>query len=583
MERRLAAIFAADVVGFSRRMGVDEAATLARVAALRDGILTPLLLEHRGRLFKTMGDGFLAEFASAVQAVACALAVQARLAEQDEPDRLQLRIGVHSGDVVVQGDDLMGDGVNIAARLEPLAEPDGICISARVHEDLAGKLTVTAEDMGEQTLKNIARPIRVFRLRPAVAPHPAPALPSKPSIAVLAFTNMSGDQEQEYFADGIAEDIITALSHIRWLFVIARNSSFTFKGRAVDVKLVGRELGVRYVLEGSVRRAGNRLRITGQLIEAATGTHVWAERYDRTMDDIFDIQDELTRAVVTAIDAVLAAQERERAGRMAPDKLDTWELYHRGMWHFFRNTFEDYQESVRFLREAERLDPSSPAVQTGLALCTLTGGWMFEPARRMEWLKTGREYARVATALNPRDSMARALYGLAMANCGEHAASLMETTLAVELNPNNSWAHGFHALALGYGGRPGEALPHFDLAFRLSPFDSLRWLWSHGLATTLYFHGDHEASLAAGKDLIRALPDAMFGYRHCLVALTELGRMEEAEYHAEIIHNRFAPHMTNFITSRWGEWREQDHARYVATLVKGGLTVREGALVRKPT
>jgi adenylate cyclase len=578
MERRLAAILAADVVGFSRQMGADEAGTLARIAALRADVLDPLLAEHRGRLFKTMGDGFLAEFASAVQAVACAVAVQARLANQ--PVGVRLRIGIHAGDVVVQGEDLMGDGVNIAARLEPLAEAGGIVISARVREDLAGKLTVTAEDMGEPALKNITTPIRAFRIRPAAAPASGPALPDKPSIAVLAFTNMSGDAEQEYFADGIAEDIITALSHIRWLFVIARNSSFTYKGRAVDLKQVGRELGVRYILEGSVRRAGNRLRVTGQLIEADTGTHVWAERYDRTMEDIFDIQDELTRAVVTAIDDVLGLHERERAGRLAPERLSTWETYHRGMWHFFRNTFDDYQEAGRLLLEAARLDPKSALLRTGLALRDLAGGWMFEPARRMEWLKTGREHAHVAATINPRDSMARALYGQALLNWGEHEAALRETTAAVELNPNNSWAHGLHAGVLGYGGRPAEALPHFEQALRLNPLDSLRWLWVHARSTTLYFAGEYEASLASGKEMIHLLPNAMASYRHCMAALTELGRREEADYYADILFERFAAHVTWFLTTRWQEWREVDHNRYIATMAKGGLLMRDGVLTR---
>jgi len=406
------------------------------------------------------------------------------------------------------------------------------------------------------------------------------ALPDTPSIAVLAFTNMSGDSDQEYFSDGIAEDIITALSHVSWLFVIARNSSFTYKGRAVDLKQAGREMGVRYLLEGSVRRAENRLRITAQLIEAETGVHVWAERYDRTLDDMFAIQDEITNAVVSAIEPVLAASERERAGRMAPDKLGTWELYHRGMWHFFRNNLEDYHAAGKFLAEAERLDPGSPAVQTGLALCTLTGGWMFEPGRRSEWLKTGREYARIATTLNPNDSMAHALYGLALINWGEHDAAIAEAARAVEINPNNSWAQGMYATTLGYSGRTGEALPHFEWAFRLSPMDPLRWLWSHASATTLFFHGDYEASLAAGKDLVRSLPNAVFGYRHCLVALVMLGRTAEAREYADIIYTRFARELAAFLSTVWGEWRQQDHDAYVAVIAKGGLVLRDGGVAR---
>lgn len=577
-ERKLAAILAADVVGFSRQMGADEAGTLARISALRTEVLEPLLVEHRGRLFKTMGDGFLVEFSSAVQAVACAVAVQTRLAEQ--ADGVRLRIGVHQGDVVVQGEDLMGDGVNIAARLEPLAEAGGVVISARVREDLTGKLTVAAEDMGDQALKNIATPIRAFRIRPAAAPVAGPALPDKPSIAVLAFTNMSGDSEQEYFADGIAEDIITALSQIRWLFVIARNSSFTYKGRPVDLKLVGRELGVRYVLEGSVRRGGNRLRITAQLIEAETGAHVWAERYDRTIDDLFDIQDEITRAVVTAIDAVLADSERARVARMAPDTLRTWELYHRGMWHFFRLTSDDYFAAKKFLEQAQQLDPRSAPVLTGLAICTLSGGWLFEPTKRPEWVPAGREYGRLASSLNPRDATAFALYAQGLCMSGEHDAAIQAAAKAVELNPNNTWAQGLYAGTLAYGGHPGESLPHFEQAMRLSPVDPLRWAWSHMASTAYFFHGDYENAFAAGKDLIRDIPNAIFGYRHCFVALVGLGRMDEAKYYRDIIFERFAKELTYFITVRWGEWREEDHRLYVDTLAKGGLVLRDGVLAR---
>ena len=423
-------------------------------------------------------------------------------------------------------------------------------------------------------------PSPALETQPAAVLRAAPPLPDKPSIAVLAFDNLSGDPEQEYFSDGISEDIITGLSSIPWLFVIARNSSFTYKGKAVDIKQVGCELGVRYVLEGSVRRAGNRLRITGQLIEASTGVHVWADRYDRTLDDIFAIQDEITSAVVSAIEPVLAASERERAGRMAPDRLGTWELYHRGMWHFFQLKLEDYHAAAKFLAEAERLDPGSPAVQTGLALCTLTGGWLFAPAERANWLKTGREYARIATTLNPRDSMAHSLYGLALVNWGEHEAALKETALSVELNPNNSWAQGMHAGVLAYSGRPGEALPHFELAFRLSPVDPLRWLWSHMMATALFFNRDYEASLAAGKDLVRALPNAMFGYRACMAALVKLDRMDEAKHYADVIYTRFPKELAGFLAAPWGEWRPQDHAAYSATLAAGGLVLRDGMLIR---
>jgi TolB-like protein/class 3 adenylate cyclase len=303
--RRLAAILAADVAGYSRLIEVDEDGTLGRLKALRAEVIDPKIAEHRGRLVKTTGDGLLVEFLSVVDALRCAGEIQAALAERNgeapADRRIEFRIGIHQGDVVVEDGDIFGDGVNVAARLEGLAEPGGICVSARVQEDAAGKLDLAFADMGDQALKNITRPVRAYRVgarasRPhaagtaAVQPAPALPLPDKPSIAVLPFANMSGDPEQEYFVDGMVEEIITALSRIRWLFVLARNSSFTYKGQAVDVKQVGRELGVRYVLEGSVRKAGNRVRITGQLIDAATGAHLWADRFDGSLEDVFELR-----------------------------------------------------------------------------------------------------------------------------------------------------------------------------------------------------------------------------------------------------------------------------------------------------
>ncbi len=325
VERRLAAILAADVAGYSRLMGRDEAGTLARLKALRRELIDPEVAAHKGRIVKTTGDGILIEFPSVVEAVACALAVQCGMALHNAPiphdRRIEFRVGINTGDVIVEDGDIHGDGVNVAARLEALAEPGAICVSAIVQSQVEGRLDCAFEDQGEQSLKNIARPVRVYRVGPAIGPRasrlhaaetvavqePPLALPDKPSIAVLPFQNISGDPEQEYFADGMVEEIITALSRIRWFFVIARNSTFTYKGHAVDVKQVGRELGVRYVLEGSVRKAGNRIRVTAQLVEAETGNHVWAERYDRDLADIFAVQDEITERVVAAIEPELYA------------------------------------------------------------------------------------------------------------------------------------------------------------------------------------------------------------------------------------------------------------------------------------
>src|SRR5271165_3763013 len=347
VERRLAAILAADIAGYSRLIGADEEGTLARLRAHRRELIDLKIAEHRGRLVKTTGDGLLVEFASIVDALRCATEVQAAMTERNAAvpadSRIEFRVGINVGDIVVEDGDIFGDGVNVAARLEGLADPGGICVSARVQEDAAGRLDLTFEDMGDQSLKNIARPIRVYRARltpsdtaPKATPTESPpilALPDKPSIAVLPFANMGSDPEQEYFADGIAEDIITLLSKSRGLFVIARNSTFTYKGKAVDVSQVERELGVRYVLEGSVRKAGNRVRVTEQLIAAATGEHLWGERYDRDLTDIFVVQDEITESVSVAILPTVDRTERERAARKPTNSLDAWECYHRGMWH----------------------------------------------------------------------------------------------------------------------------------------------------------------------------------------------------------------------------------------------------------
>ncbi|MEN8198071.1 MAG: adenylate/guanylate cyclase domain-containing protein, partial [Pseudomonadota bacterium] len=353
MERRLAAILAADVVGYSRLVRADEEGTIEALKRLRTELIDPKIAEHRGRTVKLMGDGILVEFPSVVDAVRAAAQVQQAMAgyngDRVEDDRIRFRIGVNLGDVVIDGNDIHGDGVNIAARLEGLAAPGGICISGAVHEQVRDRVDLAFEDMGDCKVKNIDRPIRAWRWSAEASPpaHAAPvsstppALPDKPSIAVLPFDNMSNDPDQDFFADGMAEDIITALSRMPWFFVIARNSSFTYKGRAVDVTQVSTELGVRYVLEGSVRKAGNRLRITAQLIDATTGKHVWAERYDRDVLDIFDVQDEVTQAIVSAVAPEFLATEAKRVRRKDPAQLDAWECVMRGRAHLWKQGCED--------------------------------------------------------------------------------------------------------------------------------------------------------------------------------------------------------------------------------------------------
>ncbi len=376
LQRRLAAILSADVVGYSRLLGTDEAGTLARLKALRRDVIDPNIAGHSGRIVKLMGDGVLVEFGSAVDAVACAIEIQKHVPEHEAAgagaDSIRFRVGINVGDIIIDGDDILGDGVNIAARIEGVAAPGGISLSEDAWRQVQGKVATKFVDDGEHSLKNIARPVRVYRVelggegtaQPAAS---APVLPDKPSIAVLPFANMSGDPEQEFFADGIAEDIITALSRYSSLFVIARNSSFSFKGRAVDVKQVGRELGVRYVLEGSLRKSGNRIRVTAQLVEAETGNHVWAERYDRDLADFFTVQDEITQATTIAIAPAIADAEQQRAMRKPPANLDAWGTYQRGMWHLSKASAEDNALAEKFFQRATELDPMFVGGYIGLA------------------------------------------------------------------------------------------------------------------------------------------------------------------------------------------------------------------------
>jgi adenylate cyclase len=384
VERRLAAILAGDVVGYSRLMGIDEEGTLRDLKEHRAALLHPKVAEHRGRIVKTTGDGVLIEFPSVVDAVRCAVEIQIGMAARniDIPAerRIELRIGINLGDVIIDSDDIYGDGVNVAARLEALADPGGICVSRVVRDQVRDKLDVSFVDLGEQSVKNIARPVRVFRVNTHIEEEAALATTSaeaaatlamseRPSIAVLPFQNMSNDPEQEYFVDGIVEDIITGLSRIKWLFVVARNSTFVYKGRSVDLKQVGRELDVRYVLEGSLRKAGNRVRITGQLIEAASGTHLWAERYDRALDDIFEVQDEITLSVVGAIEPSLRRAEIERARRKRPDNLDAYDLYLRALPYTHAAMPGEADKALPLLHQALALQPDFAAAHAVAAYC----------------------------------------------------------------------------------------------------------------------------------------------------------------------------------------------------------------------
>jgi adenylate cyclase len=534
-ERRLAAILAADVAGYSRLIGVDEEGTLQQLRSIRAEVIGPGIARHRGRLVKTTGDGFLAEFTSVVDALRCAVEVQREIAGRglDAPAdrRIELRIGIHQGDIVVEDGDIFGDGVNVAARLDALAEPGGICVSARVQEDAAGRLDLAFTDLGEQSLKNITRPIRIFRVGSHKASAPSAQatlpLPDKPSIAVLPFQNISGDPEQEVFADGMVEDITTALSKIRWFFVIARNSSFAYKGRTVDVKQVGRELGVRYVLEGSVRKGGNRLRVTAQLVEAETGNHVWAERYDRDVGDIFAVQDEITERVVAAIEPELYAAEDIRSQRKPPESLNAWECVIRALSCIGQGTRDENTEAEALCRRAIAIAPGYGKAHSLLAWALL---------RRSLWsgdfqtvVPEVSAETQTALALDDRDTWAYFAAGMLQARLRRRGEAARSLRRALELNPNFALAHAFLAATLSNEGAHQEAVDRAEHALRLSPRDRPVGVYaSMAMANVHFAAGRYSECVFWARNLIEKSPGFLAGRIFLTAALALEGDLTAA-------------------------------------------------------
>ncbi|MGH6930483.1 MAG: adenylate/guanylate cyclase domain-containing protein [Dongiaceae bacterium] len=543
MERRLAAILAADVVGYSRLMEQDEAGTLETLKERHKDILAPLVAEHLGRIVKVMGDGVLVEFASAVNAVACAVELQKRMAAANdsipEDRRAVLRIGINLGDVIVEGSDLYGDGVNLAARLERIAEPGGICLSRSAYDLVKGKIDARFADIGERRLKNIAEPLQVFRIDIGLgAAAPAPAtlpLPDKPSIVVLPFTNLSDDPEHAYFADGVTEDLTTALSRLRWLFVIARNSAFVYKGEAVDVRTIARELGVRYALEGSVRTAGQRIRITGQLIDAENGKHIWAEKYDRQLHDIFAVQDEITEHIVAAIEPHLYAQEGYRAAGQPPESIDVWGLVVRAIDLINKFGRKDNEEAQRLLRRAIEIDPHYARAHATLSWAIWWATLYHYVQDRSEGFRQSAEHAQEALRLDQREPWARMTAGLNLSTSGQHQRALAELRAALNLNPSFALARTTYGWALLRAGRFDDAITETEKALRMSPMDSFA-----GLYTTI-----HGLALLAVRRFADALPhlrasvaaDAEFaGHYNALISCCgHLGLIEEA---AEFVARR---------------------------------------------
>jgi adenylate cyclase len=540
MERRLAAIFAADVAGYSRLMGQDEVGTLRTLTAHRE-IMDKLIEEHGGRIANTAGDSVLAEFPSVVDAVEAAVQIQEALKAGNEAvpeDRqVRFRIGVHVGDVIVKGGDLFGDGVNIAARLQALADPGGVCLSGDAHRHVRKTLPLHFTDLGAQQVKNIAEPVHAFRIDagqpgselkdPQPLSKPLP-LPDKPSIAVLPFTNMSGDPEQEYFADGITEDLLTALSRLRWLFVIARNSSFVFKGKAVDVKEVARQLGVRYVLEGSIRKAGSRVRITGQLIEAATGAHIWAERYDGDLTHIFELQDEITQNVVGAIEPNLRKAEIDRAKRKRPDDLDAYDLYLRALAHMYDVRQENRATALDFIDQALRINPDYAEAHGVAAWCyfakSLWEGGLPEPYR-MAML----DHARAVQELQPEDASTLAHAAIALAlGTRDHEASVEMIERAIAINPSSVHAHGHGSVINTWAGHYDRSITLSERALRLSPLDPLRVMPLAGQAGAWLMKRKYEAALAFARRALQVYPTHTPSYLISTVSLIRLDRVEEA-------------------------------------------------------
>jgi TolB-like protein/class 3 adenylate cyclase len=590
VERRLAAILAADVAGYSRLMGANEEGTLAQLKSIRKALVDPTIAAHRGRIVKTTGDGMLVEFASAVDAVRNAVEIQRGMAEQNtavpQDQRIEFRIGIHVGDIIFDDNDIFGDGVNIAARLEGIAEPGGVCMSDDAFRQVRGKVEIACDDMGPQPLKNIAEPMRAWRVRltgqttsavksgSAVSQPQVLPLPDKPSIAVLPFQNMSGDPEQEYFADGIVEDIITALSRFKALFVIARNSSFTYKGRAVDVKQVGRELGVRYVLEGSVRKAANRVRITGQLVDTATGAHLWADRIDGGIGDIFDLQDQVTESVVGAIAPAVEKAEIERAKRKPTESLDAYALYLRGLprlYQFANRQAND--EALRLFNSVIELDPDFAAAYGRAAHCYVSAkinGWISDTANEIAEVT---RLAQRAVELGKDDAIALADSGWALAYVVhdlEVGAGLIDRALALNSNLAEAWFYGGWVKI--WLGEPKLAIERFARAMRLSPLDPRVAGMRGGTAHAHFFLGRYDEAASWAAMALQDNPDLQPGLRIAAASNAMAGRPEQAhKAMARLRQVNPALHVSTLKDVVGPYRRAEDLSRYEEALRQAGL------------
>lgn len=586
VQRRLAAILAADVVGYTRLMRADEAATLDRLNALHRDLLDPRIAMFGGRVVKTTGDGILAEFSSAVDAVQFAVELQESMAGVEAGDtgepRLQLRIGINVGDVIVEDDDLFGDGVNVAARLEGLSDPGGVCVSGSAHEQVRHKLDLVFEDMGGQIVKNIDEPVHAYRIvivQPAtgnatgtVSAEPAEGILRRPAVAVLPFDNMSGDEEQEYFADGITEDIITELSKWSWFPVIARNSTFTYKGTSLDVRRLADELGARYVVEGSVRKGGNRVRITAQLIDTATGHHIWAERYDRELEDVFAVQDEITMNVAGAVMPELSVAEQKAALRKPPGSLEAWDLYLRAQWHHSRFTREDLAEARSLLLRSVALDPQmamAHAKISDILLWTMNMGWHEAP---QTGLQEATEHAARALKFDGRNAHAHACMAWCEYYAGKPEDARRSGETAIDLNP--SYAHGriYAGNLFLFLGQPEATIEQLNIMRRLSPRDSLMFIADSFQGLASYLLGDFEGAIDQNRKAAQQNPEFLHTHFHLAAAYGQLGRLDEAEEALEAARRLRPDHPRAFFTGAWPFAKPADMDLFLDGLRMAGVT-----------
>jgi adenylate cyclase len=564
VERRLAAILAADVAGYSRLMGVDEEGVLAQLKAVRKLVLEPSIAAHRGRIVKTTGDGALVEFVSAVDAARCAVDVQRSMAEQNATvppvKRIEFRIGIHVGDIMIDENDIFGDGVNIAARLEGVAEPGGIIVSARVYEDATGKVEAIFHDLGEQHLKNIARPVHAYRVRPATdetgrtLAHPSSAppvlqTPDKPSIAVLPFQNVSNDPEQEFLAIGMTEDIITLLSQTHDFLVIAHSSTLAYKTKSVDVVDVGRQLNVRYVLEGSVRRAGNRIRVTAQLVDTRTRNHIWGDRYDRDLSDLFAVQDDVTSGIIGTLHPQLFSAEAASYQRLPPDSLNAWGFAVRGMMSVLSFTQQNLDSAAELATRAIEI---SPDYSLAYGVRALALGYRAYTAWSADWLKDARQCSadiKRALSLSSDDPTVLFLVGCASNFMGRHRTALTHLERAVQLNPNLAMAHATLTNVYASVDRPIEGLQHIEIAFRLSPRDPMAGLFYGSQALCNFVAGKFETAVSCAERGININPGLVDNYLYMAAALLEIGEFDRAKAQIERAQ-RLAPKVTLHVIER---------------------------------